>query len=170
MALEIPDVTGIVIASTSGLGLIGTVVWRFAIQPFQKVGQSHDELQNRVSKLEQQVKNMEDSNTRELAEELKRRYPDRKIIVYPDPSGKQRNSASSRSNHSLLKQYGFTVRAHSKAPRVADRINCVNAMLCNVNGERRLFIHPNCQNLKKRYVDWFTMIMDNQIRIQIWIT
>ena len=35
------------------------------------------------------------------------------------------------------------------APPVVDRINEVNAALCNANGERRLFVHPKCRSLIK---------------------
>jgi hypothetical protein len=91
------------------------------------------------------------SNTTELAEEIKRRYPNHKIRAYPDPSGKARKTSAigGQTDFTILEQAGFRVIAPKKAPAVADRINEVQAMLCNTNGDRRLFVHPRCSELIK---------------------
>lgn len=90
------------------------------------------------------------SNTTELSKEIKARYPNHRIICYPDPSGKARKtSAGGQTDFSILEQAGFYVEAPSKAPAVADRINEVQAMLQNADGVRRLFIHPRCKELIK---------------------
>src|SRR5205085_2741981 len=42
---------------------------------------------------------------------------------------------------------GPSFRRNSCNPAVKDRINCVNALLCNSLGERRLVVDPHCRNL-----------------------
>lgn len=89
------------------------------------------------------------SSTREMASELKARYEDRKIIVYPDPSGRARKTSApvGETDFTILKRAGFTVRAPSSAPLVVDRINNTQAMLCNAEGRRRVRIRPDAQAL-----------------------
>lgn len=64
-------------------------------------------------------------DTGEMAAELKRRYPQNRIIIYPDVAGGARNT-SGKSDHDLLRQSGFKVVVPSKNPFVRDRINSVN--------------------------------------------
>lgn len=88
------------------------------------------------------------SNTDELAEELKMRYPSRSIVVCPDPAGKQRKtSAAGRTDFTILENAGFYVDAPRAAPLVKDRINTVQAMLKNANGRARLYVHPRAEPL-----------------------
>lgn len=87
-------------------------------------------------------------DTAALIKELKRRYPNRKIIVYPDSSGKNRSTNSSVTNISMLKEAGFELCYRSTNPRVIDRVNSVNAMFCNGNNERRLLVNTRkCPDL-----------------------
>jgi len=75
---------------------------------------------------------------------LQQRFPGHKITVYPDASGKNRKSVNgSESDHSLLKQAGFTVRVNPANPMVRDRVLAVNAMLLNGEGVRRLKINTD---------------------------
>lgn len=96
---------------------------------------------------------MLNANTEEMGLEIRKRYPDRKVIVYPDPSGKSRKTSAlaGRTDFTILKGFGFDVVAPSKAPLVVDRVNEVNALLCNYKEERRAFIHPRCTNLIKGF-------------------
>lgn len=91
------------------------------------------------------------SNTTELSLEIKARYPKHKIYAYPDPAGKARktSAAGGVTDFTILQNSGFYVVAPNAHPAVADRINEVQAMLCNAVGERRLFISPNCKELIK---------------------
>lgn len=86
------------------------------------------------------------SNTDEMCEEIKNRYPGKRIVVYPDPAGAARSTKSAgRTDHTILRNAGFTVKApHSHNP-VRDGINAVNSKLCNSKGERTLFIDPKCK-------------------------
>ena len=92
-----------------------------------------------------------DANTDVMAQALKTRYNDRHMVVYPDPSGKARKTSAAvgQTDFSILESYGFDVVASNKAPPVVDRINEVNAMLCNSDGERRLFVDHKCKHLIK---------------------
>ena len=89
------------------------------------------------------------SNTEEIAQEYKARFPNRKVIICPDPSGKQRRSSApvGQTDFTILKRAGFEIRAPSAAPPVVDRVNNVQSMLCNADGRRRVKIHPQAHSL-----------------------
>jgi hypothetical protein len=91
------------------------------------------------------------SNTEEICTMLVDRYPNRLVRVYPDPSGNARKSSApvGQTDFTILRRHGFNVLAPMKAPAVADRINAVNALLCNAKGERNLLIHPRAVTLLK---------------------
>ena len=87
-----------------------------------------------------------DTHTGELADEILRRYPQSKVIAYPDPSGSARKTASGGlTDHAILRNAGFTVKAPHRHNAVKDRINSFNARLCTANGSRHLFISPKCK-------------------------
>lgn len=92
---------------------------------------------------------LRNSGTEEMSAEIKRRYPERQVIVYPDPSGAFRKTAApvGQTDFTILKRHGFQVRSPNAAPPVQDRINETNALLCNQAGRRRLLIHPKCKRL-----------------------
>lgn len=90
------------------------------------------------------------SNTDEIADEIKQRYPNKKIIVYPDPACKQRKtSAGGRTDLSILVNAGFAVKVRERHTSVRDRINSVNARLKTSDGERHLFVDPKCKQTIK---------------------
>lgn len=90
------------------------------------------------------------SNTDELAQEMKTRYPTQKITAFPDPAGAQRKtSAGGRTDISILQNAGFRVLYKPRHPAVKDRINAVNSLLLNTNDERRLFVDPKCKEVIK---------------------
>lgn len=91
------------------------------------------------------------SNTAEMAAEIRRRYPNRDVAVYPDPSGNSRKTSApvGQTDFALLRQAGFRVIADKHAPPVVDRINEVNALFRNAEGVSRLFVHPRCVHLVK---------------------
>jgi len=86
------------------------------------------------------------SNTDELAEEIRSRYPDNNIVCYPDPAGAQRRtSAGGRTDHTILRSANFRVLAPHSHNSVRDGINAVNAKLRSSNGITTLFIDPRCK-------------------------
>jgi hypothetical protein len=89
------------------------------------------------------------SNTEEMAAELKLRYPKRRIIVCPDPSGRARKTSApvGQTDFTILERAGFEVRAPNAAPLVVDRENNANAMYYEIaTGRRRARIHPGDRN------------------------
>lgn len=89
---------------------------------------------------------MYNSNTQEMADELRTRYPNSKIFFYPDPSGSARKtSANGMTDHTILQNAGFVVKAPRRHDAVRDRINATNARFCSADGERRLFISKTCK-------------------------
>lgn len=90
------------------------------------------------------------SNTDEMVDELKARYPSRNIIVYPDPASRQRKtSAGGRTDLSILQNAGFSVKAKKQHALVRDRINSVNSRLRSNDGTRHLFVSPKCRQTIK---------------------
>jgi len=86
------------------------------------------------------------SNTDEMVEEIRNRYPTHKITVFPDPSGSQRKtSAGGRTDHTILRTAGFTVKAPHGHNAIRDGVNAVNSKLRNSNGETTLFFDPKCK-------------------------
>ena len=90
------------------------------------------------------------SNTDEMVQEIKNRFKDKHIFVYPDPASKQRKtSAGGVTDLSILKNAGFHLRVRNSHPLIRDRINAVNAKLKNGLGDRTLFIAKNCKTMLK---------------------
>jgi hypothetical protein len=86
------------------------------------------------------------SNTDELVDEIKTRFPQRTITVFPDPAGQARKtSAGARTDHTILRTAGFKVLAPSRHNAVRDGINAVNAKLRSSTGITTLFIDPRCK-------------------------
>jgi hypothetical protein len=89
---------------------------------------------------------MYSSNTNELSDEIKTRYPRSKVWIYPDPSGSsRRSSANGVTDHIILANAGFVVKAPRSHTPVRDRINAVNSRLCDSTGIRHLFVNPKCK-------------------------
>ncbi|QPG62077.1 terminase [Pseudomonas sp. BIGb0427] len=86
-----------------------------------------------------------------MADLLKRQYASKghPIQIFPDASGANSSSKNaSESDLSILQQAGFSIRVNSTNPAIADRVNAVNALILNGQGERRLKINTNrCPHL-----------------------
>lgn len=66
------------------------------------------------------------------------RYPEHKITVYPDASGKGRKTVDASTNDlALLRQAGFAVEVDNSNPSVRDRVLAMCSAFCNAKGERR---------------------------------
>lgn len=86
-------------------------------------------------------------NTQEVVQEIKTRYPNRMYIVYPDASGSQRRTSANTTDHNILRNAGMDVRVGRANPRIRDRVNSVNQLLKNAQGNCNLYITPNCRKL-----------------------
>ena len=90
------------------------------------------------------------TNTEEICDELKRRYPTSRITIYPDAAGRQRkSSAGGKTDISILQNAGFRVCAKMANPPIRDRVNAVNSKLKNAQGLRTIFIDPKCKQIIK---------------------
>jgi hypothetical protein len=66
-------------------------------------------------------------DTPAMVRRLRDEYPKRRIVVYPDASGKSSHTQNaSESDLSLLRSAGFEIRVNPSNPRVRDRILAVN--------------------------------------------
>jgi hypothetical protein len=77
---------------------------------------------------------------------LRERYRDKghAVVIYPDASGKNTSSKNaSESDLSILRQAGFTIVVDEANPAVRDRVNAVNALILNDQGERRWKINTD---------------------------
>lgn len=87
-------------------------------------------------------------DTDALGQELQRRYGgDHRLMGYPDASGANRSTNSSRSDVAILADYGISNNAPAANPPVRDRVAVVQALLMNGKGETRLYVHPRCRKL-----------------------
>ena len=86
---------------------------------------------------------LRNTNTFEIADELRRRYPTSIIKVFPDPAGSQRRTSSNTTDHKILHNAGFQVFARRAHPPVKDRINSVNSAFSS----GKLLIDPKCKSL-----------------------
>ena len=86
------------------------------------------------------------SNTHQMAQQIKNKYSKQRIIIYPDPAGRQRKtSAMGQTDISILQNEGFVVKARRSSIPVRDRINAVNSLLMNANKKIRLLVDPKCR-------------------------
>ena len=90
---------------------------------------------------------LKNSNTEELALAMKKIAPN--IECYPDPDGKARSTTSRRSDHQILRDHGFLIRAKKSHPSHIDRLNALNRKLKDAEGKVGMTIDPSCIYLIK---------------------
>jgi hypothetical protein len=89
------------------------------------------------------------------------------VFVYPDPSGSQRKtSANGQTDHTILQNAGFIIKAPRKHDPVKDRINAANARLQSADAVSHAFIAKSCkytiESLEKHSFKQGTMIPDKE--------
>ena len=90
------------------------------------------------------------SNTDEVCQPPKERFPNRRLIAYPDPTGSARKtSAAGRTDHDIIRRYGFQCISPKAPWAVKDKINATNWMIRTADGQLRMFIHPRCKHTIK---------------------
>ena len=90
------------------------------------------------------------SNTDEVCALLKARFPGRRIVAYPDPTGNARKtSAAGETDHGIIRKYGMSVVSPKHPWAVKDRLNATNWLIRNAEGQIRLFVHPRCKHTIK---------------------
>jgi len=93
------------------------------------------------------------------------------IQVYGDAAGKSRHTSAPRTDWQTVEDFfrryfcKLERRVPSTNPLVKDRVNCVNAMLRNQAGDRRLLIDPKCKQLILDFerVHWKTDLNGNPL-------
>jgi hypothetical protein len=92
---------------------------------------------------------LHNSNTAEMMKAIRLDYPDRHLIVFPDPSGDSRKTSAplSETDYTIIRSFRadvFTAKFNTNS----DKYTHVNGMLCNTQNIRRLMINPhNCPKL-----------------------
>lgn len=79
-------------------------------------------------------------------------------VVYPDAAGNQRNAGGFDSSITMLRDAGFNPQFRPANPRVGDRINSMNAMFLNANGDRRYKVNT-------RLCPTYTRCLEQQTRL-----
>ena len=90
----------------------------------------------------------QNSSTEMLCKEMKAKWIKAKEC-YPDPAGSARSTTSHRSDHQILKDYGYSVYARKGHPSHRDRLNALNRKLKDATGKVRMTVDPNCKYLIK---------------------
>jgi hypothetical protein len=92
-----------------------------------------------------------DSNTKEMCLEIQRRYRGHPITIFPDPAGSAR-STTGNTNFQIISEHGLSIDAFKSHPKIRDRVNCVNALICNAKDERRLYVNASkCPEMIKTF-------------------
>ena len=98
---------------------------------------------------------LENTTTQGTMEEVLKKYPAHKseIIINGDASGDNRSTQSEVSNYVIIRnalkrhypnnKIKFDLRPYN--PPIKNRIASFNAMICNHNGERKIFIDKRCK-------------------------
>lgn len=99
---------------------------------------------------------LKDSNTQEMADEIRARYPTNPITVIPDASGSQRKtSAGGVTDHNILYNAKFKLLVNRANPTIRDRINCANSLFfLRPDGTTRFKIDPKCKHTIKSFKMW----------------
>ena len=99
---------------------------------------------------------IDNSNTNEMVDEIRNRYPKNPVTIFPDPAGAQRKtSANGQTDIKILENAGFTVRYHRSHPLVRDRINACNSLFfLRTDGTTRFLVDPSCKQFIKCLKNW----------------
>jgi hypothetical protein len=95
---------------------------------------------------------LSNSNVEEVCREIERRYwrYQRKVSIFPDPSGQQRQQGRGDTNFAIFREMGFTsVISRRRTPPIEDRVNAVNRMLMSADGTVKLRLDKSCRHTIK---------------------
>ena len=89
------------------------------------------------------------SDTHEMAKAVRADFPYHEILACPDPTGRrlQTSSAMGLSDHAILKQYSFVVKAPRAPWSIRDKVSATRLMVRDANGHRRLKVDPSCKRV-----------------------
>ena len=89
------------------------------------------------------------ASTHDLITEVRRRWPNNRVEVFPDSSGSQRRTSSTTTDHTILANAQWTMRVGRINPPVLDRIAAVNSRLRTTLGTSHITINRTCKKLVK---------------------
>lgn len=72
---------------------------------------------------------LKDSNTEMVCREISRRYPHTRIVFRPDATGSARKPSATRTDHQIIRDFGFEVESPIRNPYKVDRWAAVNRAL-----------------------------------------
>ena len=91
------------------------------------------------------------ANTHSLMSEIKRRYSNYNVVLYPDASGRNRSTNTvdvNNTNHQLLRTAGYNlVFSHSGNPPREDRTILINSKIKAMDGNITFTVQERCKNL-----------------------
>lgn len=126
------------------------LTWDFNVDPMSCILAHKDN--NKVFFFDEFV--LENTSTQRTIQAIVDKYPDHKaeIVINGDASGDNRSTQSEYSNYVIIKKaliaHGYKnikIKLRPFNPPIKNRIAAFNAMVCNANGERRLFVDKKCQ-------------------------
>ena len=88
---------------------------------------------------------LDDSNTYDMVDHIKRIYPNKTYYVYPDMTGGSRKTSSRETDHRILKQNGFKIQRGNLLTNGSqvDRLNECNSALYQEN----IAVSGRCKNV-----------------------
>lgn len=90
------------------------------------------------------------SNTQQMCDKIKDRYPQATVFVYPDPTGNKHQPSApiGVTDMTILRDNGFIVCAPSAPYASKDKWNTVNNAMCSADGTRRVRVsRKRCPHL-----------------------
>lgn len=114
------------------------------------IGQSHGEELHVLDEIW-----MRNTNTTATLQKLAEKYESHHTGVrfYGDATGRARKTSATMSDYVQIRAFDKILDSRvffpMSNPAVADRFAACNAMFCNADNRRKLFIHPRCRNLIK---------------------
>lgn len=89
------------------------------------------------------------ADSRELALTIREKYPDRRILCCPDPTGsRQQTSSLGLSDDKILKDIGhMQIYSPRAAWAISDKLNALRLLILDAAGQRRLLVNPACKRV-----------------------
>ena len=90
------------------------------------------------------------SNTQQMCDKIKARYPKSTVYVYPDPTGNKHQPSApiGVTDMTILRDNGFIVCAPRAPYASKDKWNTVNTAMCTADGKRKVrIVKPKCPHL-----------------------
>ena len=93
------------------------------------------------------------ADSREMALAIRERYPDRKVMCCPAPTGSRKQTSSlGLSDHQILKEVGgFQIHSPRAPWAISDKVAATRLMILDAAGQRRLKVDPGCKRVIRSF-------------------